>query len=472
MNTLPDNAGLRYWARAVIQELQNVTRNFDADPVHDLRVAMRRCRSLADGFAVIDPDPGWKYLKKSGRELFRSLGELRDVQVMEEWLIELSQPDDLVREALLKFLVSTETELKKNAQTALRAFDTRNWDSLSEHLSRRTSRVPPDGLVFQHLALERWQQARELHHRALRNRSAVALHQLRIGIKKFRYTVENFLPQRHENWGEDLKKVQDLLGEIHDLDVFRETLRNYPGIEAADRERWEAKITESRQKRLENYREKMLGPKSLWHVWRAGLPKDDQLQAAALTRLQTWAEFLDPDFQHSKRVSELAIQLYDGLEKGKVLRRSDKARRILHAAALLHNVGLARSKRGHHKESYRLIRGMAVPLGWSPQELNAVAAVVRYHRGALPHPERKSLKRIPASARDRVIRLAAVLRLADELDCTPATKVRQLAVERTHGTVVVRGQGYVPLTASAQRIAAARHLLEATCDVAVVVRPS
>jgi exopolyphosphatase/guanosine-5'-triphosphate,3'-diphosphate pyrophosphatase len=196
------------------------------------------------------------------------------------------------------------------------------------------------------------------------------------------------------------------------------------------------------------------------------------LQAAALARLQTWAAFLDPDFQHSKRVSELAVQLYDGLEKGKVFRPNDRARRILHAAALLHNVGLARSKRGHHKESYRLIRAMAVPLGWSPQELNAVAAVVRYHRGALPRPEHKCMKRIPRSARERLIRLAAVLRLADELDRSPATKTTQLAVERNHGTVVVRGQGYAPLTASAQRIAAARHLLEATCDVAVVVRPS
>ncbi len=56
--------------------------------------------------------------------------------------------------------------------------------------------------------------------RRLRNRSAVAYHQLRIGIKRFRYTVENFLPERHQQWSRDLRDLQDALGEVHDFDVL------------------------------------------------------------------------------------------------------------------------------------------------------------------------------------------------------------------------------------------------------------
>ena len=45
-------------------------------------------------------------------------------------------------------------------------------------------------------------------------------HRLRIAIKRFRYIVENFLPLQHAAWSDDLKQVQDLLGEVHDLDVW------------------------------------------------------------------------------------------------------------------------------------------------------------------------------------------------------------------------------------------------------------
>ena len=50
-------AGLAYWMNRVIEERANLSANFAPDPVHDLRVALRRCRSLADGIIRIDPHP-------------------------------------------------------------------------------------------------------------------------------------------------------------------------------------------------------------------------------------------------------------------------------------------------------------------------------------------------------------------------------------------------------------------------------
>src|SRR5579859_5097935 len=81
--------GLRYWMLRVLEECDKVSRSFSADPVHDLRVSLRRCRSLADGLIALDPDPEWKEMKKAGKKLFQSLGQLRDVQVMEEWVEKL-----------------------------------------------------------------------------------------------------------------------------------------------------------------------------------------------------------------------------------------------------------------------------------------------------------------------------------------------------------------------------------------------
>jgi CHAD domain-containing protein len=51
----------------VLEECDNVSTDFSADPVHDLRVALRRCRSMADGMMAMDPDPDWKAMKKAGK---------------------------------------------------------------------------------------------------------------------------------------------------------------------------------------------------------------------------------------------------------------------------------------------------------------------------------------------------------------------------------------------------------------------
>ena len=69
--------GLGYWAERVLQECDKASQGFAADPVHDLRVAIRRCRSMADGFLSIDPDPGWKQMKRAAKPLFSALGNLR-----------------------------------------------------------------------------------------------------------------------------------------------------------------------------------------------------------------------------------------------------------------------------------------------------------------------------------------------------------------------------------------------------------
>src|SRR5271154_4395134 len=91
--TAPQKHGLAFWMQRVLEECDRAAVGFAADPVHDLRVCLRRCRSMADGLMTIDPDPAWKQMKKSGRQLFRSLGELRDIQVMEEWARRLVPED-------------------------------------------------------------------------------------------------------------------------------------------------------------------------------------------------------------------------------------------------------------------------------------------------------------------------------------------------------------------------------------------
>ncbi|HUI85100.1 MAG TPA: CHAD domain-containing protein [Candidatus Binatia bacterium] len=468
-------AGLAYWAARVLEECDRASAAFAPDPVHDLRVAIRRCRSMADGFLSVDPDPAWKQMKKLGKPLFSSLGELRDTQVMLEWVAKLSPAADPLGQSLGASLLYREAQLKAAAQNALGDFDRKRWTSLNAHLAKRSGRIPLEGAVFQHLALERWMEARELHRRALRNRSAVAWHQLRIGIKRFRYTVENFLPQRHERWSKDLRELQDALGEAHDFDVLRGLIRAHPQVDAGDRLKWLERVAEERQKRLDLYRRRMVGRHSLWQAWRAELPAGAALEEAAVEKLTAWASFLDPDVPHSKLVAQLAAELYDGLLQCGILESAPGRRGLLQGAALLHEVGRSRLVDGahgsHQKRGWRMILKLKPPLGWSEDEIRCVAAMVRYHRGPLPVASNSSFAGLSAERRAGLMPIIGVLRLANALDEAHDRSISRVAVELQGGTIVVRALGLQPMSPGAERIARARYLLETLCRLPIVVCP-
>jgi len=497
---------------------------------------LRRCRSVADGLIALDPDASWKDMKKAGKKVFQALGELRDMQVMEEWIEELSgtgdaaggqakdrsandrSAQDPVAARLLHHIRARAAECKALARKDLDQFDRKQWRQWTKTLPRRAARVRPGSLVYLHLALEKWTQAYELHKRAIRTRSTIGWHQLRIGIKHLRYTVENFLPAQHAEWGDDLKSVQDLLGEMHDLDVlWAKAIDNdvhaFPDVQS--RNKWREQLAVERNKRLARYREKMAGRQSLWRVWRAELPSGQQLHAAALSRLRTWAGYLDPDFPRAQSVAQIALLLYDGLEHaGLFLDRalssaavhnlkpptSNSTRRnpgepnseldpraVLQAAAFMHGVGRTRGMKNYQKKSYRMIRNLSRPLGWSARELELAAMVARYHRGALPRPRGKIAQRLELPDRPIAILVAGILRLAVALDSNTRKEKQEsrsapridspraanrVEVGLQDHCILVRVEGYSALDRSAEGVAAARHLLETVLHRPVIVRAS
>jgi len=466
-------AGLRFWMERVLEECDRVSAGFGPDPVHDLRVALRRCRSIADGFIALDPDPAWKEMKKAGRRLFSRLGELRDVHVMQEWVGKLASPSDPSAIALLQFLAAREIELKQEAALALNEFDRKEWRRWSIKLPRRTTRLRQGSMIFKHLALERWLHAHDLHRRAMRGRSRIAFHKLRIGIKRFRYIVENFLPEQHAAWGGDLKRVQDLLGEVHDLDVLWATatqIHAFPDEES--RRRWQQTIADERNSRIHVYRDKTLGKSSLWYVWRSELPQGRQVASAALARLKLWASLLDPDFEHSQRITQLALQLYDGLTGALcVSAQAAEQRAILESAGLLHDVGRSQAERGHHKISYRLILRLTPPLGWSAENLQLAAIVVRYHRGVLPNGRQTIWKALPFPQRRSILRLIGILRLANAFDADHQRRVRRLMVTSRNGFLSIAADNYSSRSRVAEAVAAERHVLELVYRRPILIRP-
>jgi HD superfamily phosphodiesterase len=361
--------------------------------------------------------------------------------------------------------------------------------------------------VFKHLALERWTAAHDLHTRAMRNRSQVAFHTLRIGIKRFRYIVENFLPDEHKAWSNDLKHMQDLLGEVHDLDVLWATaLSCHVFPDETSRQEWHARIAEERIKRIEGYRQRMVGPDSLWNLWRAGLPQGKQIEEIATRRMKLWAKVLDPDFAHSERVARFALELYDSLDRVGLLRSTNNtlnktakngdaadARACLYLAALLHDVGKAKGNKAHHKQSLELIKSHGTPLGWKAQNMARVAIVARFHCGALPRRGHKALRDLLPDEQRITIQLAAILRLANALDAAHDGQIRRLRIvnagaqstnrkQRTDGflrkpaklapneALVIAAEGFVADSSIAQAAAGERYLLETVLRRPVLIR--
>ena len=467
-------SGLAYWMEEVLRQCAKAEEDFSADAVHDLRTSLRRCRAVADGMRVFDRDTSWKKMRRAGKQLFSSLGALRDAHVMMEWARKLAPEENPARRNLLQFLACRELALKKNARITLQNFDQKQWKTWAGKLPERAGRISPDARVWAHLALERWSEAHVLHLRALRNRTKVAFHDLRIGIKRFRYTLENSLPSLHERWSADLKEVQDILGEIHDLDVLWETaLKIKVFSHPAERQEWRTRLQQMRQERLEAYRAKMVGRNSLWPVWRAALPSQDEFRTLGLERLRIWASFLDPKIVHTEHVSRLALELYDGLPLDGILPNTKREayRWVLHAAAMLHSVGLSKTNQGHHKLSARLMRKVPPPLGWAIGELRIAALVARYHRGALPRETQKRFRTLSPSQQRAVRFLGGILRLACACDWQHDGKIRRVHVEPFGPVLTIRAEGYVEATALSQHLAGARHLLELSYHRPLFVLP-
>src|SRR5438105_10504975 len=355
----------------VLKALDSVRSSPKMDAVKDLRVAIRRCRSVAVAMEEIDPDPAWPAMRKAARKLFRTLGALRDAQVMNEWVKKLGPENDPVRAHLQASFESKEPALREAAVRIVAKFDQRSWRRMARVLRQRSRLVPAGSLAAECLGLERLELARQLHAKVLRNEKPKPWHALRIGLKRFRYTVESLLPEHYASWSDNLKRLQDILGEIHDLDVLTAVVKKSDLHETEDSLRlWHEFIERERKERIETYRQLTLGRTSLWNTWRSGLPTNGRVEVAALARLRATARAVDPHVRRTSQVSRVAMAVFDAFKRAEAAPAfSDAAlRRILLAAARLHGIGDADARKSPQKAARKFLLGVAVPPGWSNED--------------------------------------------------------------------------------------------------------
>jgi exopolyphosphatase/guanosine-5'-triphosphate,3'-diphosphate pyrophosphatase len=145
---------------------------------------------------------------------------------------------------------------------------------------------------------------------------------------------------------------------------------------------------------------------------------------AALAR----ARALEFEEGHSLQDERTALRLFDEASRVKLHKMGPEERELLSLAAILHDVGYAVGYEEHHKHAYRLILEEPIP-GLSPHRQELVAQVARYHRGALPDPDKhRAFAALDKPDRELVAQLGAILRLADGLDRSHTNAVQDLTL--------------------------------------------
>ena len=218
----------------------------DVEFVHEMRVATRRMRTALrlPGKSVAEP---WERWREELRWLADVLGEVRDSDVLLLYLDACSRRAKQEHQPFLRRLIRGERRVRRRQFIRLReAFASPRCVSLRDRLYRRLCRPigmrgglhalgdvldAPLGRQAK-TALQRRRQRLDEYGRKLGRLGPDRLHELRVACKKLRYTAEFFAaayPPEISEVVEPMVRMQDLLGDVHDLDVWGERILEHTG---------------------------------------------------------------------------------------------------------------------------------------------------------------------------------------------------------------------------------------------------
>ena len=230
---------------ALANEIEGVRAAEDIECVHRMRVASRRVRTALALFGDELPRKHYAAWRGEVRRITRALGSARDTDVQIAWVQNFLKPDTdesqrVGIERLLLRLRQQRARLQDRVVKALdRLEDRRILEDMRETLQERL--VHARVYEAESLPADLYQRATEAILLRLEEflacepyvahpERAAELHQMRIAAKHLRYTLEVFEPL----YGRALRKpikimkeIQDLLGEVHDCDVWQAYLPRF-----------------------------------------------------------------------------------------------------------------------------------------------------------------------------------------------------------------------------------------------------
>lgn len=137
----------------------------------------------------------------------------------------------------------------------------------------------------------------------------------------------------------------------------------------------------------------------------------------SLCRRSNWRE------AHAREVARLALALFDATRS--LHRLGPEARELLELAALVHDVGEHVSRDGHARHTAYLVEHGGLR-GFTPDEVRMLSVLGRYHTRGRPRETFQAWVALSREAQEQVLPLLALLRIADGLDVSHASVVREL----------------------------------------------
>lgn len=230
---------LRELERAFFSHWDKTVEAFEEEEVHDLRVASRRLREAVALFSPCFPAGALRRGAKLIREATKAMGALRNLDEALPFFSGLA-PECPGCAMEIRALLSLLAEERKEALAELeKELSPAARNKAHRTLKRGRSRIRPftpaaadpftPFAAFAASALsERAEAIFALLPQAAVETDIAAQHGLRIAVKKMRYRTEIAAPLMKdgaEELLEALKKYQEILGKLHDVDVFAGMVR-------------------------------------------------------------------------------------------------------------------------------------------------------------------------------------------------------------------------------------------------------
>jgi CHAD domain-containing protein len=225
--TSPSELIIRQRVAALSRTLPGA-RKGDVHAVHQARVATRRIR---EALPLVARGRTGKSLKKSVRKLTRVLGPVRELDVALMNLDQLRTSGDVSDAAIARLRQLITEERQRLGAEMMRHVSHYNLSKLQKKAVDAAARGPaPNGTRDPRrlaVALRRAARRAEGLQVAMENAAGIylpdRLHQVRIAVKKLRYALEiaqDLSGSRATVRINKLKRVQDLLGRMHDLEML------------------------------------------------------------------------------------------------------------------------------------------------------------------------------------------------------------------------------------------------------------
>jgi CHAD domain-containing protein len=213
-------------------------RTYNADTIHDARVAVRGLRAMVK---LLEPAPCFrrKQLRRYGKglsDLAAALGTVRDMDVLLDHLQDYAARENVADGELLHPLRQELLHRRKIAARQVKEVLAKPsvrklLDELQHEFGPRSKRAPSESdplLVRHYVGSAIWQRYQEIlryETQLAADASGETLHALRIACKRLRYSMQIFgqTPAPLEEILAALKAAQDHLGRLHDV-LFAEHL--------------------------------------------------------------------------------------------------------------------------------------------------------------------------------------------------------------------------------------------------------